>query len=460
MLKIFYAVIFILLLMPTAWAHEAESIANSRLTGARLPANALRLGEQSVPAEVTQVLREYVKSGGAGVRQGASETLVWTGGDYRKTNAPNLIRNITDDLRASGWTYEVAGKSGALTMFSLMKSAPTRRGILGFYNADDKALVLAWTEMLPADSNGERGVKKSVSEVPAKTSTGETRSANTDSAAVVLNVGKNDSYVNVMGNKMPEMPQFPALKAKAGFVRGYVKDWTGKPLQGATIGIRASYFAGHYSGAQGKTDAKGFYEFAVPKGSAHFYNAGYAMEWGDGLAAVGLHPADGSLDSFVTMEGGVENFVLLPYGITSRANAQDNPQNSISYYGGAIYIFYGAFGASDNNPYAGYVPEDSIIEITLASETGQSFVIRKTAGFQSLFRINNIPLARYQISAKVNGKSLKLKQTGVFDEMFGLKPRETTGAASLLFAPDGAKSEMVAPQSGSWKAFSINLESF
>ena len=278
-----------------------------------------------------------------------------------------------------------------------------------------------------------------------------------DSSAKVIEVGKNDGYVNVMGNEMPEMPQFPALKAKPGFVRGYVKDWTGKPLAGANIGVRASYLAGYYSGAQGTTDAKGFYEFAVPKGSAHFYNAGYALEWGDGLAAVGLHPADGSLDSFTTADGVVENFVLLPYGITSRAKVQDNGNLPANYYGGSIYIHYGAYEASDNRPYAGYVPENSVIEISLTSNTGQSFVIRKVAGFQSLFRINNIPLARYKISAKVNGKSLNLKQTGVFNQTFGMTPRETNGAATVLFAPDGAKAESVAPQSGGWDAVSIDL---
>lgn len=278
-----------------------------------------------------------------------------------------------------------------------------------------------------------------------------------EAVAKITDVGKNDGYVNLMGGEMPAMPQFPALKAKAGFVRGFVKDWTGKPLAGASLGVRASYFAGHYSGAQGKTDAKGFYEFAVPKGSAHFYNAGYAFEWGGGLAAVGLHPADGSLDSFAAADGAVENFVLLPYGIASRAQAQDNPYVASSYYGGSIFIHYGAYEASDNRPYAGYVPENSVIEITLASDAGRKFIIRKVAGFQSLFRIHNIPLDRYKISAKVNSRALNLKDTGVYNALFGLAPRETNGAGNILFAPDGAKAEMVAPQAGGWKPISISL---
>jgi hypothetical protein len=89
--------------------------------------------------------------------------------------------------------------------------------------------------------------------------------------------------------------------------------------------------------------------------------------------------------------------------------------------------------------------------------TGQSFVIRKVAGFQSLFRINNIPLARYKISAKVNGKYLNLKQTGVFNQMFGMTPHETNSGGNLLFAPGGGKSESVAPQTGGWDAVNIDL---
>lgn len=430
---------------------ESVPAAASNLIKVNLPRNAARLSAASVPAEVGQALEKIVASGGDKLRQGETEVLAWTRG-FKKRDAPGLIKQLSDNLRTAGWTYEAGGENDGVTVFAVFSDAPKKRVVVGFYTFSDEAFIWAWTEMLAADS---------IEQTVSKNTLRENESSNLradNSSAKILEVGKNDGYVNVMGNEMPETPPFPALKAKPGFVRGFVKDWMGKPLAGATIGVRASYLAGYYSGAQGKTDQKGYYEFAVPKGSAHFYNAGYALDWGDGIAAVGLHPADGSLDSFVTADGAVENFVLLPYGITSRAKVQDNPLVASSYYGGSIFIHYGAFEASDNRPYAGYVPENSIIEITLASDIGRNFIIRKTAGFQSLFRINNIPLGRYKISAKVNGKSLNLKQTGVFDEMFGLMPRETNGAASILFAPEEAKAEMVAPQAGGWKPISINLE--
>ena len=39
----------------------------------------------------------------------------------------------------------------------------------------------------------------------------------------------NTDFVNVMGDEMPQLPQFSALSKKAGYVRGCVKDLLGEP---------------------------------------------------------------------------------------------------------------------------------------------------------------------------------------------------------------------------------------
>ena len=276
----------------------------------------------------------------------------------------------------------------------------------------------------------------------------------------MISVNKDDQYVNVMGTEMPAMPQFPALQPKPGRVRGYVKDWTGKPLAGAAIGIRASYLAGMYSGAQGTTDANGYYEFVVPKGSAHFYNAGYQIEWGDGgVAALGLHPVDGKMDSFVTMDGAVENFVLLPYGITSRENAQENPRLSSTYYGGSIFFSLYTVEADDNNAPPFAVRQGSTLEITLTPEDagGRPFVIRKVVGPSGSFWVNNIPLSRYKITVKVGGKLVKIKDNKKYQPQFGMSPAEANGTAEIIFSPDAAKASMVTPQAGGWKSVEIGV---
>jgi hypothetical protein len=286
----------------------------------------------------------------------------------------------------------------------------------------------------------------------------------TDSSAKIVTVDKETQWVNVMGDRVPAMPQFPALTPKPGRVRGYVKDWAGKPLAGAEIGVRSSYLAGYYTGAQGKTDANGYYEFVVPKGSAHFYNAGYQIEWGDGVAAVSLHPADGKLDSFVTMDGAVENFVLMPYGITSRENLQESSHLPSTFYGGAIFLNWYSVEANDNNAPPFAVREGAMLEVTLTPEgklfdgsPGQTIVVRKTLGMSGAFRIHNIPLGRYRINIKADGKPLKIKDNKGYNPMFGMAPAETIGGGSILFVPGEAKASMVGPQHGAWNWINLGI---
>jgi hypothetical protein len=199
---------------------------------------------------------------------------------------------------------------------------------------------------------------------------------------------------------------------------------------------------------------------------AHFYNAGYQIEWGAGLAAVSLHPADGKLDSFVTTDGAVENFVMLPYGVTSRENLQQSAHLPSTFYGGAIFLNWYSVAADDNNAPAFAVRAGGTLEIVLKPEgamfggaAGQTIVIRKTLGISGAFRIHNIPLGRYRMTMKVNGKPIKVKDNKGYSsgEMFGMMPAETTGEASILFVPDSVKASSPAPQFGSWNWIGLNI---
>ena len=461
MLKIYSLLLFICaalaLTASNAAAQQGDKdgrpAANSALNSVRLPAGALRVNDESVPAEIRDTLGKLVALGQGRVRQGDSEVLVWTGNGFGKSNASQVVKKLTQNLQTGGWTYEVAEQNPEFTVFNSVQPSE-RRVVTGFWTAKDDFLLLAWTEMLPA--NSPSGDSSKTSNRPVNDAT---RTNANDTSAKIITAEKNALWVNVMGNEMPEMPKFPQLSPKPGKVRGYVKDWTGKPLAGATIGVRGSYFAGQYSGGQGTTNADGYYEFVVPKGSAHFYNAGYGLEWGEGIAAVSLHPADGTLDSFTTSDGAVENFVLLPYGVTSREKLQNNPRNASTYYGGSIYVHYYAAEADDNRPMAGSLIENSSLEITLTAQDagGKSLVIRQPIGFAGNVTINNIPLGRYKISAKANGKTLKLKENRKSNQTFGLSPSETTGAASILFVPNQAKSSMIAPANGAWDSVSLDV---
>jgi hypothetical protein len=284
---------------------------------------------------------------------------------------------------------------------------------------------------------------------------------------VVLDVDKNVNYVNAMGKEVPDIPEFDEPSPTPGKVCGYVKDLAGNPLKGAQLGVRSTAIGGAYSGSQGETDDDGYYEFEVPAGVAHFYNAGYAIEWGeDGLAAVGLHPADGKLDSFASTTGGVENFVLLPYGVTSRENTSQSPHLASTYYGGSVYFYLSTSAAGDNFPMEGSIVEGSVVEVTLTPEgemfggieAPQTITVRKTVGFSGGFYINNLPLGQYRIEIKTSdGEPLKMELNKPRNSEYGIKPTETTDSAVLTFAPGDARANMVIPQYGGWSAVEINV---
>lgn len=440
---------------------DAQPATNSTLNNVRLPAGAQRVNDRNVPAEITDTLGKLVALGNGKMRQGESEVLIWSGASYRKSSATSLVQKITENMQNAGWTYAVGEQNGEFTVFNSINTNE-RRAIIGFWTAKTDFLMLAWTEMLSAGSTNIDSPKNSKSN--ANNATVRPNANDIDGAAKIINVEKNQLWVNVMGNETPEMPDFPRLVPKPGRVRGYAKDWTGKPLANAAIGVRASYFAGQYSGAQGTTDAKGYYEFVVPKGSAHFYNAGYQIEWGEGVAAVGLHPADGKTDSFVTADGAVENFVLLPYGITSRENLQESAHLPSTFYGGAIFLNWYSAEANDDSAPPFAVREGATLEITLTPEgkmfggaAGQTIIIRTVLGMSGSFRIHNIPLARYRISIEADGKPLKITDNKQYNSMFGLTPTEAVGEASLLFVPGEAKASMTGTAFGAWKWASLNI---
>jgi hypothetical protein len=432
---------------------------SSEITSAAIPRGAERLMPESVPAEFNRAFDSFLQHGAGKFTGGKREILAWEGNYKNAASVSKMISQMQTNFRNAGWKYEPEGKSGDLEIFSLQKDGTPSQVVFGFFVPGDEVLVCALLEILPPGQ--KTAPVKIVGDHPGQTNSSPTT---INSSAKVLTAEEETQSINVMGNEMPALPKFPALSPKPGKVRGYVRDWTGKPLAGAALGVRSSYLAGYYSGAQGKTDANGYYEFAVPKGSAHFYNAGYQIEWGNGVAAVSLHPADGKLDSFVTMDGAVENFVFLPYGITSRENLQQSSHLPSTFYGGAIFLNWYSVEADDNNAPPFAVRSGSMLEITLAPEAkmfdgtdGQTIVIRKRVGISGAFRIHNIPLGRYRMTITANGKPLKIKDDGKRDANFGMTPAEALGTASILFVPDSAQASMVGPQHGGWNWIGLGI---
>lgn len=158
--KSLFLLIVILSAVTVSAQEETEPAMSSALTGAKLPAGAVRVLPSSVPAEISQSLASLVQAGEGKLVQDKAEVIAWMDGSYKKANAASLMREVQDYLQVKGWLYEVGGTEDELTFFSALKENPTRRAVLGYFIVTDEALVLAWTEVLPAGAHSADQVNK------------------------------------------------------------------------------------------------------------------------------------------------------------------------------------------------------------------------------------------------------------------------------------------------------------
>lgn len=172
MLKKFYLFAIITVLFSTisvfAQAEAGfERAVSSNLTKVSLPANALRMSPDKVPAEITQTLEKFVSAGEGKFQQGDSEVLVWTGESYQQASQQTTINRLMDTMKVAGWKYDVGGVENGVTIFTLLKDGAKRRAIMGFYGESDGTLVLAWMEVLPtgAASDNPQNQNTDVSDI-------------------------------------------------------------------------------------------------------------------------------------------------------------------------------------------------------------------------------------------------------------------------------------------------------
>ncbi|RFS22569.1 carboxypeptidase regulatory-like domain-containing protein [Chitinophaga silvatica] len=290
----------------------------------------------------------------------------------------------------------------------------------------------------------------------------------TVSGDVTFNLSATQDQVNVMGTTNPRMPNFPSLTAKAKTLRGFVADLSGKPIKGAYIGIRATLDGGLYSGASGETNEKGYYEISLPSGAIHFYAAGYTIDYGQGRATVGLYAADGNVNGFAYQNGAVKNFVLLSYGVANPDMLSQRPKDETNYFGGSIYVSYPLHDPDDPIPTLGELPLNAEIVLTLKPDgnglfgENKTFIINKKVGTKN-FNINNIPVGKYTITAKLkDGRQLKIRGIGANSinwPNYGVLPREATGTASIFFTPlYNSTPATVLPHAGNWRNVELKLE--
>ena len=154
-LKSLYAIILVTVISVISLsAQETESVKNSGLTGISLPANAERVLPNYVPAEINDTLDGIITAGNGKIRRGETEVLMWGGAKFSVAKAQMAVANLTHNLKNAGWQYEIEGEENGVTIFSLVKDGTDRRALIGFFVANDEALVLSWMEILTGEIAG------------------------------------------------------------------------------------------------------------------------------------------------------------------------------------------------------------------------------------------------------------------------------------------------------------------
>jgi hypothetical protein len=275
---------------------------------------------------------------------------------------------------------------------------------------------------------------------------------------------------DVMNGEMPKSPAFPKIAKKPGYLRGYVKNSAGKPLAGAKVMALTSAFGGFGSGTTGETNEQGYYEIKLPSGVARYWCAGYAVTYHGVRIASTLRPADGKMSDFDSKQGAVKNWVFLPYGIVDEATVSDNPKYSGGYFGASFTVGYWVDDPDPSRHLAGGVSVGDMIEITLTPQgplidgsTGRTIIIRnKVESAFSGFQVNNVPVGRYSISAKLtrDGKTenLRLKENIRRDAKGGLMPKVTEDTATVIFRSDGSNPGILRVSGGNMERLEILLE--
>jgi len=276
-------------------------------------------------------------------------------------------------------------------------------------------------------------------------------------------ISANGYYVNVMGNAIPRMPNYPALSVKSDLARGYVADLKGNPLKGAHIGV-----SGYYSSGTAVTDNNGYYEFKLPPGASYFFGTAATITYNGTPAVVALYPVDGSV-RLPSGNGVVKNFVLLSYGPANPDDLAQQPNNETNYYGGAVSFNFNINYSSDPNQNAEYLPSNGIVEIELIpveclyGEKKSFKVSRQISDISTNFAIQNIPAGKYTINAKLSdGRKLKMSENGpragVYESL-GLIPRTATGTSTITFTPSWQSTPvMVGSFKSNWEAVKIGLK--
>jgi hypothetical protein len=207
----------------------------------------------------------------------------------------------------------------------------------------------------------------------------------------------------------------------------------------------------------------------MPQGVGRVWIAGVGMTYNGVRMALPLHPADGEISDFHSKTGGVENLALLTYGTANEAGASDNPAYGGNYYGASFNVGYYNREPGDENAPRSWMVLGSDVEITLTPDgpladgsAGRPLVIRQKITPRGRFQVNNIPVGRYQIRARLieNGNTvpIRLKDGSLGGRKGGMTPTETDDTATIVFRSVSADPLMLRVPGGGMDRLDLTIE--
>lgn len=186
--------------------------------------------------------------------------------------------------------------------------------------------------------------------------------------------------------------------AQKGYVSGTVTDSRGNPLEGVTIIVDHSIF--YNSNLTALTDAAGKYRIKIPTGSWHAF-AQLKKNYNGKTYSFYLKP-----DNYAGFggEGAVRNFV---WALTGERQEPLAP----GFFGGTVTF--------DNYSIENIIADENEIEFLLKpvgklidGSEGETLTLHST----DAYRLLDVPIGRYEISASHGGRRLKLRKWRTNDE--------------------------------------------
>jgi hypothetical protein len=421
---------------------NAEPAAKSKIADARFPGGTLRLLEKGTVSQSTGQLKTIMKE--LGLVMGASEVLVWAGGDYKPGESDEIRKNMASALQAGGYAYtpQPSHKTddGTLILFTAGREAK-KEALLGFWLTGKDFLLMAWAQARPKADNAIGNA------APPAPSSGAAHSA----------------PVALEGAAPLAKLVFPKLTPKPMQVGGTVLDRLGKPLAGARIRFWRITDEGAFIHREARTDATGRYSVTL-SGSPTWKcdNALVRRGWNGAIYFLPLRPENGDGGLFdgedMDVSGGrVLNFFL---PVSGRIHQENDARDEASYYGGSARIDYGIASASDHpvdrlTRDERELPPGTKIELTFAPvgpllDGTRGEVRRVTATVEpardyvrsGYLLVRDLPLGRYQVSGR-----LTLPDGSVTPAKMNVKYLWATAPAG---APTADNPLMFAPRHDNW----------